>query len=123
MRNCLISSVSALFLLATAPAWAHHALGAEFDANRPVRLKGTVIEMDWTNPHVWIYLDVKTPGGKVEKWQIEAGAPRTLQRRGWTKRSVAVGMEVIVEGYAAKDGSHRANGRDLLVSDTSLTMR
>ena len=92
---------------------AHHAFAAEFDANKPVKFKGTVTKMLWVNPHAWIYVDVKKPDGSVEKWMIEAGTPNTLLRRGFTKTSLKEGTEITVDGYQSKDGSLRANGRDL----------
>jgi hypothetical protein len=104
-------------VLAAVPAWAHHAFAAEFDAKKPVRLQGTVTKMEWINPHAWIHIDVKRPDGKVEKWMIEGGTPNTLLRRGFTKQSVAYGTEIIVDGYQAKDGSLKANGRDLTLPD------
>ena len=96
---------------------AHHAFAAEFDANKPVNFKGTVTKMEWINPHVWIHLDVKKPDGKVEKWAFEAGTPNVLFRRGFTKQSLLPGTEIVVDGYQAKDGSQRANGRDLTFAD------
>ena len=92
---------------------AHHAFAAEFDANKPVKFKGTVTKMLWINPHAWIYVDVKKPDGKVESWMVEAGTPNTLLRRGFTKSSLLPGTEITVDGYQAKDGALRANGRDL----------
>jgi uncharacterized protein DUF6152 len=96
---------------------AHHAFSAEFDANKPLSFKGTISRMEWTNPHVWLHVDVKKPNGAVETWAFEAGTPSVLFRRGITKEAVKVGMEVVVDGYQAKDGSHRANGRDLTFPD------
>jgi hypothetical protein len=96
---------------------AHHAFSAEFDANKPLTFKGTISKMEWTNPHVWLHLDVKNKNGQIETWAFEAGTPNVLFRRGLTKESVKIGMEVTVDGYQAKDGSHRANGRDLVLED------
>ena len=92
---------------------AHHAFAAEFDAKKPIRLRGTVARMEWINPHTWIHLDVKRADGKVERWMIEGGPPNALYRRGFTKDSLPLGIEIIVEGFQAKDGSMRGNGRDL----------
>ncbi len=111
--------VGALMLLAagTATVKAHHAFAAEFDARRPVRLEGTVTKMEWINPHAWIHLDVAGKGGVVERWMIEGGTPNTLFRRGFTKDSLKVGTRIVVDGYRAKDGSLRANGRDITLPD------
>jgi Family of unknown function (DUF6152) len=111
-------AVFGLFLsVATVPLLAHHAFAAEFDAKKPVKFEGTVTKMEWTNPHVWIHVDVKTPSGAVEKWAFEAGTPNVLFRRGFTKNSLLPGTKIIVDGYRAKDGSRRANGRDLTFAD------
>ncbi len=96
---------------------AHHSFAAEFDAKRPVKLQGTVTKMEWINPHAWIYLDVKGTDGTVTNWMVEAGAPNALLRRGWTKNSLLPGTEILIEGYQAKDGANRANGRDITFKD------
>src|SRR4029077_8283648 len=90
---------------------APHAVFAEFDAGKPVSFKGAVTKMDWTNPHVWLHLEVRKPDGKLEQWAIEAGSPNSLFRRGFRRESLLPGTEVVIDGYQAKDGSHRANGR------------
>lgn len=96
---------------------AHHAFAAEFDANKPITFKGTVTKMEWVNPHVWLHMDVKKPDGTVESWAFEAGTPSVLFRRGFTKESLLPGTAVVVDGYQAKDGSRRGNGRDLTFTD------
>jgi hypothetical protein len=120
MRTKLVVAVTgfALFLIGTAVSLsAHHAFAAEFDANKPVTMKGTVSKMEWVNPHVWLHMDVKTPDGKVEKWAFEAGTPNVLFRRGFTKNSLLPGTRIVIDGYQAKDGSRRANGRDITFPD------
>jgi hypothetical protein len=96
---------------------AHHSFAAEFDAKRPVKFQGTITKMQWVNPHVWIHLDVKKPDGSVENWAFEAGTPNVLFRRGFTKDSLLPGTQIVVDGYQAKDGSKRANGRDVTFPD------
>jgi len=104
-------------ILAAVPAWAHHAFAAEFDAKRPVHLEGTVTKVELINPHSWVHIDVKNPDGTVTNWMVEAGSPNVLLRRGFNKTTVAVGTPVVVEGYQSKDGSLRANGRDISLPD------
>ena len=108
---------AALLVAAASPVIAHHSFAAEFDAKKPVKLRGTVTKMEWINPHSWIHIDVKTPDGKVESWMVEGGAPNALLRRGWNKNSLLPGTEILVEGFQAKDGAMRANGRDITFPD------
>jgi uncharacterized protein DUF6152 len=104
-------------LLAAVPALAHHAFAAEYDAKKEVKLKGVVTRVEWINPHSWIHIDVKQPNGTTESWMIEGGTPNVLFRRGVTKESLKPGVEILVDGYRAKDGALRANGRDLTFAD------
>jgi hypothetical protein len=112
-----VAAVCVGLLLTLRPLIAHHSFAAEFDAENPVQLRGVVTGMDWVNPHSWIHLDVKNPDGTVTTWMIEGGTPNTLLRRGFTKNSLKPGTELTVEGYRAKDGASRANGRDLVLPD------
>ena len=100
-------------ILAAVPAWAHHAFAAEFDAKKPVHYEGKVTKVELINPHSWIHVDVKNPDGTVTNWMFEAGSPNVLLRRGFTKNTIPTGTEVVVDGYQSKDGSNRANGRDI----------
>jgi hypothetical protein len=118
MRTPLFLAAAALVVLAaSAPAVAHHAFAAEFDGSKPVTLKGTVTKMEWINPHSWMHIEVKKPDGTVENWMIEAGSPNSLFRRGINKNTVKPGMVVVVDGYQARDGSRRANGRDVTLPE------
>ncbi len=103
--------------VAAVPVVAHHAFAAEFDANKPLTLTGSVTKMEWINPHAWIHIDVTREDGTVEQWAIEAGTPNTLFRRGFTRDSVVPGTVIVVDGYQAKDGSLKANGRSLTLED------
>lgn len=100
-----------------APLVAHHAFSSEFDAAKPVRLRGKITKMEWINPHAWMHIQVETEAGGTENWMIEAGPPGALVRRGWRKDSVKPGIEVLVEGYRAIDGTNKANGRDVTLPD------
>ncbi|MFA5909538.1 MAG: DUF6152 family protein [Vicinamibacterales bacterium] len=105
-------------LLAGRSVIAHHAFGAEFDPNAPIRLQGKVVRLEWVNPHTWIHIEVTNKDGQPEVWMIEGGTPNTLLRRGVTRETVKVGTEVIVDGYQTKDHSlKRANGRDVTFAD------
>jgi hypothetical protein len=112
-----VAVVTGGLLLAAVPAWAHHAFAAEFDSKKPVHLTGIVSKVELINPHAWIHIEVTGQDGKVTSWMVEAGSPNVLLRRGFTKASVASGTQVVVEGYQAKDGSNRANGRDITLPD------
>ena len=119
MKRLVVAATGCgLFLaLAAAPLRAHHAFAAEFDAAKPVTMKGTVTRMEWVNPHVWLHMDVKMPNGKIENWAFEAGTPNVLFRRGFTRKSLLPGAVIVIDGYQAKDGSRRANGRDITFAD------
>ena len=112
-RLFVVALVAAVACALPASLWAHHAFNAEFDANKPVKFQGTVTKMLWVNPHAWIYVDVKRPDGRIEEWAIETGTPNTLLRRGLTRDALKTGTVITVDGYQSKDGSLRANGRDL----------
>jgi hypothetical protein len=117
MSTQSIVAAVALVVAAAAPAVAHHAFAAEFDSTKPVSLRGTVSKMEWINPHAWIHLDVKNEDGSTTRWMIEGGTPNTLVRRGFTRDSLKPGTEILVEGFRAKNGANRANGRDLILPD------
>jgi hypothetical protein len=116
-RHILVGIAGVSLTLAAAPLYAHHAFSSEFDADKPLQLSGTVSKMEWVNPHAWIHIEVKKPDGKVEEWMIEGGTPNTLMRRGVSRDTLKIGTEVKVSGYQAKDGSNRANGRDITYPD------
>ncbi len=121
MRTTTIFSlIAGLTILPSAtPISAHHAFSAEFDADRPMQLHGTVTKTEWINPHSWIHIDVQDDTGNVESWAIECGAPNALIRRGLNKNSIPAGTELVVDGYGAKDGSNTANARDITLPDGS----
>jgi hypothetical protein len=116
IRRGLITGAM-LLLVSGAALSAHHSFAAEFDANQPVTLRGTVVKVEWINPHTWIHLDVKKADGSTERWMIEGGTPNTLLRQGLTKGALPQGTELVVDGYKAKNGTNRANGRDLTFTD------
>jgi len=106
--------------LAAVPVAAHHAFAAEFDRDKPVTLKGTITKLEWTNPHIWIHMDVKGPNGEVVTWRAEGGAPNALYRLGWKKGSLTVGKVVTVQGWIARDGSPTANANSIKLPDGTV---
>jgi hypothetical protein len=113
-----LSLIAGGLVIAGAPLLAHHAFSAEFDANKPVKLTGPITKVELVNPHAWIHLEVKdAKTGKTEEWMVEGGTPNTLQRRGITRDSIKVGTVIVVDGFQAKDGTFKANGRNLTFQD------
>ena len=117
MKRAMFAAALFAVLTIAIPARAHHAFAAEFDVNRPLKLRGTVTKMDWINPHSWIHIDVKGADGKVVNWMIEGGSPNSLLRLGFTKDALPSGSEIVMEGFQAKDGSNRGVGKSLSFAD------
>jgi hypothetical protein len=115
LRDAL--AVAVAMWVAVASLSAHHSFAAEFDANKPITLHGTLTRMDWVNPHGWIYMDVKNAKGVSETWAIEAGAPNAMLRRGLRKTDFPAGIALVVTGFLAKNGCHTANGRTVMLPD------
>ncbi|HEY7337777.1 MAG TPA: DUF6152 family protein [Bryobacteraceae bacterium] len=109
-------TLAGLFLAAS-PVRAHHAFSAEFDINKPVSLTGTLTKVEWINPHAWLRIDVKSPDGQVTEWMVEGGSPNTLLRHGFDRNTLEVGTVIVVSGYQAKDGTNKANGKDITFKD------
>jgi hypothetical protein len=117
LKTKFVVALSAAFVLGSWPVFAHHSFAAEFDVKQPITLKGTVTKVEWTNPHVWIYMDVASETGTVEHWQCENGAPNALARMGWTRRSLNAGDKITVEGFRAKNADNTANARQVTLAD------
>ena len=115
-RKSLVIAVAALGALAAGAALAHHSFAAEFDANAPIELTGTVTKVDWANPHTYFYIDVTSAKGDVQNWALEMGSPNGLMRRGWTRDSMKIGDVVVVSGWRAKDGATKGNARSVTLS-------
>ena len=119
MQRIVLSLIAiAGLLLSGVPAMAHHAFATEFDALKPVTMKGIVTKIDWANPHVWFYINVKTESGVIENWGFEMGGPNSLRNSGWTRETMKIGDEVIVEGSLAKNGSHNVNAKSVTMAST-----
>jgi hypothetical protein len=118
MKRSAFGFLAAGVFLMAAPLLAHHSFSAEYDSAKRVTLKGIVSKVDWMNPHVYFYIDVKDDGGSITNWALEMGPPNGLQRNGWTRNTIKVGDEVIVDGTLAKDGSKQANARSVTMAAT-----
>ena len=117
MRISALMVCAVLLLGVAGPLWAHHAFTSEFDADRPIQLRGTLVRAELINPHSWFHIDVEEEDGTLTRWMIEGGTPNTLFRNGITRNSLPIGSEILVDGYRSRDGANRANGRDMTFPD------
>jgi hypothetical protein len=117
IKAMLLAGVAAVLLFPVMPAVAHHAFAAEFDAKKGIKVSGTITKLEWTNPHAWLYVDVKDESGKPTSWSFELGSPNGLIRQGWRRTSLKEGDQVTVEGFLAKDGSNTANAHSVTLPD------
>jgi hypothetical protein len=117
MMKAMLLAVVAALLFSVMPASAHHAFAAEFDAKKEIKVSGTITKLEWTNPHAWLYVDVKDGSGKVTNWSFELGSPNGLVRLGWRRSSLKEGDQVTIEGFLAKDGSNTANAHSVTLPD------
>jgi len=113
MKTKMVLTMAGLLVAAAVPMLAHHSFAAEFDDAKKVMLKGSVVKVEWQNPHIWLYLDVKDENGKDVRWQCEGGPPNTLTRNGWTKDALQPGDTVTIDGRRAKDGTNTCNARSV----------
>src|SRR5688572_4841773 len=120
MRTISVASLLSLAVLSAAPIAAHHSFAAQFDGSKPITLEGAVTKVEWRNPHIWVYLDVKNPDGSVTAWECEGGAPNALTRQGWSRKDLEGGEPLTIVGYLAKDGSKTCNARTWKVGDRTV---
>jgi hypothetical protein len=116
-KTVVMGAMAGALLLATIPAFGHHSFAAEYDSSKPVKLEGTVTKIEWANPHLWLYLDAKDDSGKMGAWQCEGGAPNSLSRQGWTRKSLNPGDKIRIEGFRAKDGTNTCSSRNVVTAD------